>query len=126
MLPESSDQASKYVREAVVAYSGTPLGNLSYWLKGHQKRYLLPRIASAINLDIDKSFVCVVPLVLSQLGIGICLRKGPIAAILSGGKLLMVGVAVILGQGQIRRGAGAGTTGRAPATGPGGQKLQPE
>ena len=62
-------------------------------------------------------------LVLSQLGIGICLRKGPIEVSclvesVDGGDGSD-------GQGQIRGAAGTGTTGRAPAFDSGWQKLSP-
>ena len=62
VLPESSDQASKYVREAVVAYPELYFGKFVILAEGPSEEVVLPRIASAINLDIDKSFVCVVPL----------------------------------------------------------------
>ncbi len=60
-------------------------------------------------------------LVVSQLGFGICLRKGPIE--LSCFVRSVDGGGGSDGQGQIRGAAGTGTTGRAPATDPGGQKL---
>ena len=62
-------------------------------------------------------------LVLSQLGLGICLRKGPIELSWLVGSVDGGGRSD--GQGQIRGAAGTGTTGRAPATGPGWQKLSP-
>ena len=60
-------------------------------------------------------------LVLSQLGFGICLRKGPIELSCLVGSVDGGGGSD--GQGQIRGAAGTGTTGRTPATNPGGQKL---
>ena len=62
VLPESSDQASKYVREAVVAYPELYFGKFVILAEGPSEEIVLPRIASATKLDIDKSFVCVVPL----------------------------------------------------------------
>ena len=62
-------------------------------------------------------------LVLSQLGIGMCLRKGPIELSWLVGSVDGGGGSD--GQGQIRGAAGTGTTGRSPATGPGWQKLSP-
>ena len=62
-------------------------------------------------------------LVLSQLGFGICLRKGPIELSWLVGSVDGGGGSD--GQGQIRGAAGTGTAGRAPATGPGWQKLSP-
>ena len=64
-----------------------------------------------------------VHLVLSQLGFGICLRKGPIELSCLVGSV--DGGGGNDGQGQIRGAAGTGTTGRAPATDPGWQKLSP-
>ena len=60
-------------------------------------------------------------LVVSQLGFGICLRKGPIELSCLVGSVDGGGGSD--GQGQIRGAAGTGTTGRAPATDPGGQKV---
>ena len=62
-------------------------------------------------------------LVLSQLGFGICLRKGPIELSCLVGSV--DGGGGNDGQGQIRGAAGTGTTGRSPATDPGWQKLSP-
>ena len=62
LLPESTDQASKYVREAVVAYPELYFGKFVILAEGPSEEIVLPRIASAASLDIDKSFVCVVPL----------------------------------------------------------------
>ena len=63
-------------------------------------------------------------LVLSQLGCGICLRKGPIELSCLVGSV--DGGGGNDGQGQIRGAAGTGTTGRAPATDPGWAKAQRE
>ena len=64
-----------------------------------------------------------IDLVLSQLGFGICLRKGPIELSCLAGSV--DGGGGNDGQGQIRGAAGTGTTGRAAATDPGWQKLSP-
>ncbi len=64
-----------------------------------------------------------VALVLSQLGFGMCLRKGTIE--LSCLVESVDGGGGSDGQGQIRSAAGAGTTGRTPAFDSGGEKLRP-
>ena len=75
-----------------------------------------PSFGDAARALVDK-------LVLSQLRLGICLRKGPIELSWLVGSVDGGGGSA--GQGQIRGAAGTGTTGRAPATGPGWQKLSP-
>ena len=62
-------------------------------------------------------------LVHSQLGFGMCLRKGSIELCWLVGNVDGGGGSD--GQGQIRGAAGTGSTGRTPATGPGWQKLGP-
>ena len=62
-------------------------------------------------------------LVLSQRGFGICSRKEPIELSCLVGSVEGGGGSD--GQGQIRGGTGTGTTGRAPSTDPGWQKLSP-
>ena len=62
-------------------------------------------------------------LVLSQRGFGICLRKEPIKLSCLVGSVEGGGGSD--GQGQIRGWTGTGTTGRAPSTDPGWQKLSP-
>ena len=61
-LPESTDEAAKFVREAVVAYPELYFGKFVVLAEGPSEEVVLPRIASALNLDIDSSFVCIVPL----------------------------------------------------------------
>ena len=62
LLPESADEASKFVREAVVAYPELYFGKFVILAEGPSEEVVLPRIASTSGLEIDKSFVCVVPL----------------------------------------------------------------
>ena len=62
VLPESTDEANKYVREAVMAYPELYFGKLIILAEGPSEEIVLPRMALATNLEIDKSFVCVVPL----------------------------------------------------------------
>ena len=77
------------------------------------------RLNEILGLNVEEFEV----LVLSQLGFGICLRKGPIELSCLVGSV--DGGGGNDGQGQIRGAAGTGTTGRAPATDPGWQKLSP-
>ena len=81
-----------------------------------------------IRRDVGRTWIRIdgrseITLVLSQLGFGICLRKGPIELSCLVGSVN--GGGGNDGQGQIRGAAGTGTTGRAPATDPGWQKLSP-
>ena len=61
-LPESTEETSKFVREAVVAYPEVYFEKFVILAEGPSEEVVLPRIASALELPIDKSFVCVVPL----------------------------------------------------------------
>ena len=61
-LPEMSDTASKFVREAVLAYPELYFGKFVILAEGPSEEMVLPRIASASDLEIDESFVSVVPL----------------------------------------------------------------
>ena len=61
-LPESTDEASRFVREAVMAYPELYFGKFVILGEGPSEEIVLPRIASAAGLEIDKSFTCVVPL----------------------------------------------------------------
>ena len=61
-LPDTSDTASKFVREAVLAYPELYFGKFVILAEGPSEEMVLPRIASASDLEIDESFVSVVPL----------------------------------------------------------------
>ena len=61
-LPESTEEASKFIREAVVAYPELYFGKFVILAEGPSEEVVLPKIASAVDLPIDRSFVCVVPL----------------------------------------------------------------
>ena len=61
-MPETADHASKFVREAVIAYPELYFGKYIILAEGPSEEIVLPKIASALGLDIDRSFVCVVPL----------------------------------------------------------------
>ena len=61
-LPEATDEASRFVREAVMAYPELYFGKFVILAEGPSEEIILPRIASAVGLEIDRSFACVVPL----------------------------------------------------------------
>ena len=61
-LPKAADQASKFVREAVIAYPELYFGKFVILAEGASEEVVLPKVASASGLEIDRSFVCVVPL----------------------------------------------------------------
>ena len=61
-MPESAGQASKFVREAVIAYPELYFGKFIILAEGPSEEIVLPKIASSLGIDIDRSFVCVVPL----------------------------------------------------------------
>ena len=61
-LPESTYQESKFVREAVLAYPELYFGKFVVLAEGPSEEVVIPKIASALDLDIDSSFICVVPL----------------------------------------------------------------
>ncbi len=61
-LPESSHEAGKYVREAVIAYPELYFGKFVVLAEGPSEEIVIPKIASALDFEIDNSFVCIVPL----------------------------------------------------------------
>ena len=61
-LPECTEEASKYVREAVVAYPELYFAKFVILAEGPSEEVVIPKVASALQLPIDRSFVCVVPL----------------------------------------------------------------
>ena len=61
-LPDSFDEASKFVRQAVIAYPELYFGKFVILGEGPSEEVVLPRIAAALGLQIDESFICVVPL----------------------------------------------------------------
>ena len=61
-LPDSTEETSKYVREAVVAYPELYFAKFVILAEGPSEEVVIPKIASALELPIDRSFVCVVPL----------------------------------------------------------------
>lgn len=61
-LPTKDAVASKYIREAVRAYPELYFARFVILGEGSSEEAVLPRLAEALNLPIDRSFVAVVPL----------------------------------------------------------------
>lgn len=61
-LPSNEDEAGKYVREAVRAYPELYFAQFVIFGEGDSEEIVLPRIAAAMDLPIDRSFVAIVPL----------------------------------------------------------------
>lgn len=61
-LPKNNSEAGKYVREAVRAYPELYFAKFVVLGEGDSELIVLPRLAEAINLSIDPSFVSIVPL----------------------------------------------------------------
>ncbi|WP_158633683.1 ATP-dependent nuclease [Tautonia sociabilis] len=61
-MPEAGDEAFKFVREAVRSYPELYFARFVVLCEGDSEEILIPRLAQSHALDIDRSFVCVVPL----------------------------------------------------------------
>ncbi len=61
-LPPDQEDASKFVREAVRTYPELYFARFAVLGEGASEEVVLPRLAEAMGLDIDRSFVAVVPL----------------------------------------------------------------
>lgn len=61
-MPEGAEEASKFVREAVRAYPELYFARFAVLGEGASEEVVLPRLAEAMRIDIDRSFVAVVPL----------------------------------------------------------------
>ena len=61
-LPSTAEDASKFVREAVRTYPELYFAKFVVLGEGASEEVVLPRLAEAMGLDIDPSFVAVVPL----------------------------------------------------------------
>ena len=61
-LPEGPEAASRFVREAVRAYPELYFARFVILGEGASEEVVLPRLAEAMDFDIDPSFVAVVPL----------------------------------------------------------------
>ncbi|MEO5368141.1 MAG: AAA family ATPase [Magnetococcus sp. WYHC-3] len=81
-LPNDDAEAAKFVREAVIAYPELYFARFVILGEGDSEQIVLPKLAEAMGLFLDPSFVAVVPLggrhvnhfwrLLSQLGIPYC------------------------------------------------------
>lgn len=61
-LPEDEEEAAKFVREAVRSYPELYFARLVVLGEGASEEIVLPRLAEALKMDVDRSFVAVVPL----------------------------------------------------------------
>lgn len=62
LLPEEPGEASKYVREAVMTYPELYFAEFVVLGEGSSEEVVIPRIAHAMGLQLDRSFVAIVPL----------------------------------------------------------------
>jgi hypothetical protein len=62
VLPEESDEAFKFVREAVRAHPELYFARLVVLGEGDSEEIVLPKVAEALDVSIDRSFVSIVPL----------------------------------------------------------------
>ena len=61
-LPTDDEDAAKFVREAVRTYPELYFARFVILGEGATEEVVLPRLAEALNLPIDRSFVAMVPL----------------------------------------------------------------
>ncbi|MGB3758905.1 MAG: TOPRIM nucleotidyl transferase/hydrolase domain-containing protein [Rivularia sp. (in: cyanobacteria)] len=61
-LPEKNDAKYKYIREAVNAYPELYFARFVILGEGDSEQVVLPKLASAMELEVDPSFVAIVPL----------------------------------------------------------------
>jgi putative ATP-dependent endonuclease of the OLD family len=61
-LPEEAEAAAKFIREAVRTYPELYFARFVILGEGASEEVVLPRLAEAIGLPIDRSFVAIVPL----------------------------------------------------------------
>lgn len=61
-LPEGEEEAAKFVREAVRTYPELYFARLVVLGEGASEEVVLPRLAEALDMDVDRSFVAIVPL----------------------------------------------------------------
>ena len=61
-LPDATEAVGKYVREAVQAFPELYFAKFVVLGEGASEQVVLPRIAEAMSIPIDRSFVAVVPL----------------------------------------------------------------
>lgn len=61
-IPVATDEASKFVRGAMLAYPELYFARFVLLVEGDSERIVLPRLAEALNFLIDPAFVAIVPL----------------------------------------------------------------
>jgi putative ATP-dependent endonuclease of OLD family len=61
-LPEDEEEAAKFIREAVRTFPELYFARLVVLGEGASEEVVLPRLAEALEVDLDRSFVAVVPL----------------------------------------------------------------
>ena len=61
-MPQNDEDASKYLREAVRAYPELYFSKAVILGEGASEEVVIPRLAESMSLDIDRSFVAIVPL----------------------------------------------------------------
>jgi putative ATP-dependent endonuclease of OLD family len=61
-LPAGEEEAAKFIREAVRVYPELYFARFVILGEGASEQVVLPRLAEALNLPIDRSFVAIVPL----------------------------------------------------------------
>jgi putative ATP-dependent endonuclease of the OLD family len=61
-LPDTDEDAAKYVREAVSVYPELYFARFVILGEGDSEQVVLPRLASAMGLEVDPAFVAIVPL----------------------------------------------------------------
>ena len=61
-LPQGDDEAAKFVREAVKAYPEIYFARHAIFGEGASEEIVLPKLAEALGVPIDRSFVAVVPI----------------------------------------------------------------
>jgi hypothetical protein len=61
-MPEGEEEASKFVREAVRTYPELYFARFVVLGEGASEEVVLPRLADALDLPVDRSFVAIVPL----------------------------------------------------------------
>jgi putative ATP-dependent endonuclease of OLD family len=61
-LPEKNDTKYKYIREAVNAYPELYFARFVILGEGDSEQVVLPKLASAMGLEVDPAFVAIVPL----------------------------------------------------------------
>ncbi|MFA5952598.1 MAG: AAA family ATPase [Hyphomicrobium sp.] len=61
-LPDERDEAAKFVREAVRAHPEIYFARHAIFGEGASEEIVLPRIADALDVPVDRSFVAIVPI----------------------------------------------------------------